>query len=64
MHVGHLDLEVLGDGFLDSLDADLTAGDVEDVTQRLLGKVERELPPGKARERKHLFQRSLELSDV
>ena len=64
MHVRHLDLEVLGDGLLDALDAHLAAVEVEDVAQRFLGEVQRQLALGEAGEGQHLLQRPFQLAHV
>jgi hypothetical protein len=55
MHIGDLQLEVLGDGLLDALHAHLPARHVEDVAQRFLGEVERELARIETRKREHLL---------
>ena len=64
MHVGDLDLEVLRHRLLDALHADLATVEVENVAQRLLGEVERQLAPGKAGKGEHFLQCSLKLAYV
>ena len=64
MHVAHLDLEIFGDGFLDTLDADLPAVEVEDIAQGFLRQVERQLAVAEPRESEHLLESALELAHV
>src|SRR5205814_2880810 len=58
------DLEIFGDGFLDTLDADLPAVEVEDIAQGFLRQVERQLAVAEARESEHLLESALELAHV
>ena len=58
------DLEVLGHGLLDVVDRDLAIDGANDVLERFLGQIERDLAPMERRVGKHLLQGALEFADV
>ena len=64
MHVGHLDLEVFGHGFLNALDADLPTVEVQNVAQSLFCQLERQLAPTEAGESEHFLERTLEFPHI
>ena len=64
VHVGDLQLEELGDSFLDVLYRDLAVGHVEDVTQRIFCQVQGEFPSVEPRVGEHFLQGTLELANV
>src|SRR4030095_10137399 len=64
VHVGDLDLVVVGDRFLDQLDRDLAGRRRQQVLQRLARDFDRYDPPVEGGEGDHLAESALELADV